>query len=37
MGRKYKTKHAWKIHDLVQLKYEGYTYREIIYMVSIDV
>ena len=37
MGRKYKTKHAWKIHDLVQLRCEEYTYREIIYMVSIDV
>ena len=36
MGRKYKTKHAWKIHDVVQLRCEGYTYREIIYMVSID-
>ena len=37
MGRKYKTKHAWQIHDVVQLRCEGYTYREIIYMVSIDV
>ena len=35
MGRKYKTKHAWKIHDVVQLRCEGYTYREIIYMVPI--
>ena len=36
MGRKYKTKHAWKIHDVVQLRCEGYTYRDKIYMVSID-
>ena len=35
MGTKYKTKHAWKIHDVVQLRCEGYTYREIIYMVPI--
>ena len=28
---------AWKIHDVVQLRCEGYTYREIHYMVSIDV
>ena len=34
MGRKYKTRIAWKIHDVVQLRCEGYTYRDHLYGVN---